>query len=104
MIVRYIIAIFGALAITVGLLVFMSDMTNRYVMEDPIRYFQIMDVFIGPESRRRRRVPVPTDPRLAPDVPDLEFDPLEERPPLDPDETLNLDPQIIQPPVVPESA
>ena len=104
MIARYLIAVIGALAITVGLLIFMSDMTNRYVMDDPIRYFQIMDVFIGPESRRRRRVPAPTDPRLAPDVPDLEFDPLEERPPLDPNETLNLDPQIIQPPVVPESA
>ncbi|NIW24757.1 MAG: hypothetical protein GWN29_09440 [Gammaproteobacteria bacterium] len=104
MIMRYLIAVIGALAITVGLLIFMSDMTNRYVMDDPIRYFQIMDVFIGPESRRRRRVPSPTDPRLAPDVPDLEFDPLEERPPLDPNETLNLDPQIIQPPVVPESA
>ena len=104
MIVRYLIAIIGAAVITVGLLVFMSDMTNRYVMDDPIRYFQIMDVFIGPESRRRRRVPAPTDPRLAPDVPDLEFDPLEERPAVDPDESLNLDPQIIQPPVVPESA
>ncbi len=104
MIARYLIALVGALAITIGLLIFMSDMTNRYVMDDPIRYFQIMDVFIGPESRRRRRVPEPTDPRLAPEVPDLEFDPLEERPTLDPNETLNLDPQILQPPVVPESA
>ncbi len=104
MIVRYLIAVVGALAITIGLLVFMSDMTERYVMDDPIRYFQIMDVIISPESRRRRRVPAPSDPRLAPDVPDLEFNPLDERPALDPDETLDLDPQIIQPPVVPESA
>ena len=60
------------------------------------------------EGAERTRLPVsrrpPADPRLAPDVPDLEFDPLEERPVLDPEESLNLDPQIIQPPVVPESA
>jgi len=104
MIVRFLIAAIGAVVITIGLLIFMSDMTERYVMDDPIRYFQIMDVFISPESRRRRRVPAPTDPRLVPDVPDLEFDPLEERPPFDPGETLDLDPEIIQPPVVPESA
>lgn len=104
MIVRFLIAAIGALAITIGLLVFMSDLTERYVMDDPIRYFQIMDVFISPESRRPRRVRPPSDPRLAPDVPDLEFDPLEGRPALDPGETLDLDPQIIQPPVVPESA
>ncbi|MDH3421169.1 MAG: hypothetical protein OEQ25_12960 [Gammaproteobacteria bacterium] len=103
MIVRYLIALIGGLIITIGLLVFMSGMTERYVMDDPIRYFQIMDVFIGPD-RGRQRVRPPSDPRLAPDVPDLEFDPLEERPVLDPEESLNLDPQIIQPAVVPESA
>ncbi len=103
MIVRYLIAALGGLIITIGLLVFMRGLTERYVVDDPIRYFQIMDVFIGPD-RGRQRVRPPSDPRLAPDVPDLEFDPLEERPALDPQETLDLDPQIIQPPVVPESA
>ena len=103
MIVRYLIAAIGALVITIGLLVFMSDMTNRYVMDDPIRYFQIMDVIIGPD-RGRQRVRPPSDPRLAPDVPELEFDPLQERPAFGPAEELDLDPQIIQPPIVPESA
>jgi len=105
MIVRYLIAAIGALAITIGLLVFMSDMTNRYVMDDPIRYFRIMDVIIGPD-RGRQRVRPPSDPRLAPDVPEVQFEPLQERPLLEPEQEqeLNLDPQIIQPAVVPESA
>jgi hypothetical protein len=104
MIVRYLIAVLGALAITIGLLLFMQDVTQRYVTKDPIRYFRIMDVIYHPD-RGRERVQPPSDPRLAPEVPDLEHDPLREAPrPEADDPTLTIDPELLRPPVVPESA
>lgn len=104
MILRYLIAAIGALAVTIGLLLFMSDVTQRYVTEDPIRYFRIMDVIYNPD-RGRQRVTPPSDPRLAPEVPDLEHDPLREAPLLAPDDpTLTIDPELLRPPVTPESA
>ena len=104
MIVRYIIAVLGALAITIGLLLFMNDVTQRYVTKDPIRYFRIMDVIYSPDSGRRRVQP-PSDPRLAPEVPELEHDPLREAPgaPVD-DPSLSIDPELLQPPRAPEAA
>jgi hypothetical protein len=106
MILRYLIALVGALAITIGLFMFMDDIANRYVLRDPIRYFQIMDVIPAPD-RGRQRVPAPADPRLAPEVPRLEMDdePSGERPvtdPIGPD--VSIEPEITRSPVFPESA
>lgn len=103
MITRYLIAIIGALAITLGLFFFMNDLAQRYVTRDPTRYFQIMDFIPGPD-RGRERVRPPSDPRLAPEVPDLEHDPLRELAPPEPDPALTIDPEILRQPVVPESA
>lgn len=102
MITRYLIAILGALTITLGLLFFMSDIAQRYVTRDPTRYFRIMDYIPGPD---RERVRPPSDPRLAPQVPELEHDPLRERVSPGPsDPSLEVDPEILRRPVVPESA
>jgi len=105
MIVRYLVAVIGALAITIGLFLFMNDVTQRFVTKDPVRYFRIMD-FIPSPDRGRQRVRPPSDPRLAPDMPELEHDPLRESSPgFNPDDpALSVDPAILQPPVAPESA
>ncbi len=104
MFLRYVIAVLGALAITVSLLLFMNDMTQRYVTKDPIRYFRIMDVIYKPD-RGRQRVQPPADPRLAPDVPELEHDPLREAPRVAPeDPALSIDPELLRAPLEPESA
>jgi hypothetical protein len=104
MVLRYVIAALGALAVTIGLMLFMSDVTQRYVTKDPIRYFQIMDVIYNPD-RGRQRVQPPSDPRLAPEVPELEHDPLQEAPRPDPnDPTLTIDPELLRGPVTPEAA
>jgi hypothetical protein len=70
MIIRYVIAVVGAFAITIGLFMFMDDVTERWMLRDPVRYFQIMD-FIPAPARGRERIERPTDPRLAPEVPDV---------------------------------
>jgi hypothetical protein len=104
MIIRYLIATLGALAITIGLLIFMKDVTTRYVNDDPIRYFRILDFIPGPD-RGRERIQPPSDPRLAPSVPELEQEPLEApRQQLDPSPDITIEPEILRAPVVPESA
>ena len=104
MIVRYLIAVLGALAITISLLLFMNDVTQRYVTKDPVRYFRIMDVIYNPD-RGRERVRPPSDPRLAPEVPELEHDPLREAPRATPDDpSLSIDPALLRQPLEPESA
>jgi len=106
MILRYLIAFVGALAITIGLFMFMDDIAQRYVDEDPIRYFQIFDVIPAPD-RGRQRVPPPIDPRLAPELPQIEMDeaPLRERPIAEPSVPgVGIEPEITRSPVVPESA
>ena len=103
MITRYLIATVGALAITLGLMFFMMGVAQRYVTRDPTRYFQITD-FIPAPDRGRERLQPPPDPRLAPDVPELEHDPLRERGPTVPDPTIGIDPEILRQPADPESA
>ncbi len=104
MFIRYLIAFIGAAAITIGLLVFMSGFVERYVTSDPIRYFQIMDFIPGPE-RGSERIRPPSDPRLAPEVPELEQDPLRGAPPaIEIEPGVTIDPEILRQPVVPESA
>ena len=105
MIIRYLIALVGAAAITIGLLMFMNGFTQRYVTRDPIRYFRIMDFIPGPD-RGRQRVKPPTDPRLAPKMPELEHDPLQGAPSDEGEEEpgVTIDPELLRPPVMPESA
>lgn len=103
MILRYLIAFIGAAAITIGLLMFMNGFAQRYVTNDPIRYFRIMD-FIPAPDRGRQRVAPPSDPRLAPEVPTIEPDPLQRGPALEVEPDVPIEPEILRPPVVPESA
>ena len=104
MITRYLIAALGALAITIGLLMFMSDISQRYVTRDPMRYFQIMDFIPGPD-RSRERIKPPSDPRLAPGIPELEQEPVRDKPPsIEVEPGVTIDPEILRQPVVPESA
>lgn len=103
MIIRYLIAVLGALAITIGLLMFMNDVTQRYVRDDPLRYFRIMD-FIPAPDRGRQRIERPTDPRLAPKVPELEPEPLQQEAAPETEPEMEIDPEILRRPVVPESA
>ena len=65
MIPRLLLAAFGAVAITVGLLLLMDDVTSRYILRDPTQYFRITDYIPAPD--RGRQLPdVPVVPQLAP--------------------------------------
>jgi hypothetical protein len=88
MIVRLLVAIFGAAAITIGLFLFMNDVANRFVLRDPTQYFAIAD-FIRAPDRGRQLPEVPVIPEATPDRPQLE---------LDEEELLSAEPV----PVVPE--
>jgi len=73
MISRLLIAAFGAVAITVGLLFFMNDVSNRFVLGDPIKYFSITDYIAAPD--RGRQLPnITVTPELAPIRPQLELE------------------------------
>ena len=70
MISRLLIAAFGAGTITIGLLFFMNDISNRFVLGDPIKYFSITDYI--PAPARGRQLPnitvVPESPPLRPQL------------------------------------
>ena len=71
MIPRLLLAAFGAAAITIGLLLFMDDVTSRYILRDPTQYFRITDYIPAPD--RGRQLPdLPVVPESAPDRPRLE--------------------------------
>ena len=73
MISRILLAMLGAGAITIGLLFFMNDVSNRFVLRDPTQYFAITDYIRAPD--RGRQLPdVPIIPEAAPDRPGLEFE------------------------------
>ena len=72
MIARILVAIFGAAAITIGLFLFMDDVTNRFVLRDPTQYFAITD-FIRAPDRGRQLPEVTIVPETTPDRPRLEF-------------------------------
>jgi len=73
MISRLLIAAFGAVAITVGLLFFMNDVSNRFVLGDPIKYFSITDYIAAPD--RGRQLPnITVTPESAPIRPQLELE------------------------------
>ena len=81
MIPRLLFAALGAIAVTIGLLLVMDDVTSRYLLRDSTQYFRITDYFPAPD--RGRQLPdIPVAPQIAPDRP--EFEHLEEEgPPAD---------------------
>jgi hypothetical protein len=72
-IARLLIALIGAAVITVGLLLFMNEAANRFVLRDPMLYFRIAD-FIPAPDRGRQRPEAPPSPELAPERPQLDFE------------------------------
>ena len=73
MISRLLIAVFGAGAVTIGLLLFMNDVSTRFVLGDPIKYFSITDYISAPD--RGRQLPTITvTPESAPNRPQLDFE------------------------------
>jgi hypothetical protein len=79
MISRLLLAAFGAAAITIGLLLFMDDVTSRYLLRDSTQYFRITDYFPAPD--RGRQLPdVPVVPESAPGRPEFERPEEEELP------------------------
>ena len=85
MIPRLLIAVIGGLAITIGLLMFMDDVTNRYLLRDSTRYFRITDYIRAPDSGRQ--LPdIPVVPEDSPDRPQFDYpqddeQPVDETPP-----------------------
>ena len=72
MLSRILIAIFGATAITIGLLFFMNDISNRFVLRDPTQYFAISDYFRAPDLGRQ--LPdIQVIPEAAPNRPQAEI-------------------------------
>ena len=79
MISRLLVAAIGGLVITIGLLLFMDDVTNRYLMRDATRYFRITDYIPAPD--RGRQLPdVPVAPEAAPNRPEFDYPQEEEQP------------------------
>ena len=79
MITRLLFAVVGAVAITIGLLLFMDDVTGRYLLRDPTQYFRITDYFSAPD--RGRQLPdVPVVPEIAPERPQFEYPQEEDQP------------------------
>ncbi len=79
MIPRLLLAALGGMVITIGLLLFMDDVTNRYLLRDPTQYFRITDYFPAPD--RGRLLPdLPVVPENAPDRPQFEVPPEEDQP------------------------
>ena len=101
MIFRLACAALGGVVVTIGLLLFMDDVTNRYLMDDPMKYFRITDYIPAPD--RGRQLPdVPVIPGSAPDRPlfeysDDELPPADELPPwiLPEEQTPGVEEQMI---------
>tara|TARA_B100000315_G_C14232502_1_gene431643 strand:+ start:158 stop:493 length:336 start_codon:yes stop_codon:yes gene_type:complete len=77
LIIRYVIAFIGAVAITIALLLFMNDLVSHFLLRDPTRYFAITS-FIPAPDRGRQLPDAPPTPTNAPDVPELEYETAEE--------------------------
>ena len=79
MIPRLLFAATGAIAVTIGLLLLMDDVTSRYILRDSTQYFRITDYIPAPD--RGRQLPdVPVVPQVAPDRPEFEHPEEEEQP------------------------
>ncbi len=76
---RVLLAVLGAVVITIGLLLLMDDVTSRYLLRDPTSYFRITDYIPAPD--RGRQLPdIPVVPETAPQRPEAEYPEDEEQP------------------------
>ena len=73
MISRLLIAALGSVAVTIGLLLFMNDVSNRFVLGDPIKYFSITDYIAAPDLGRQLPS-ITVTPESAPNRPRLDFE------------------------------
>jgi hypothetical protein len=71
MVARILIAVVGGFAITVGLLLGMTQATKNFKTMDPTRYFGIVDFVPAPQGRR---VQPPPDAAAPPGRPSLQYD------------------------------
>ena len=72
LVIRYSVAIVGASAITIGMLLFMHDLVSRFLERDPTRYFSITSFIPAPDPGRQ--LPdAPPAPAQAPDAPVVEL-------------------------------
>ena len=79
MVSRLLLAVIGAAAITIGLLLLMDDVTSRYLLRDSTQYFRITDYLPAPD--RGRQLPdVPVVPEAAPERPEFEQPEEEDQP------------------------
>ncbi len=69
---RLLIALVGAAVITSGMLLGMSEVTQKFRDRDTTRYFRIVDFLPAPDGRRRLRRP--TQPDLPPKREDLPYE------------------------------
>ncbi|MGI9259152.1 MAG: hypothetical protein ACR2QQ_09965 [Gammaproteobacteria bacterium] len=70
--IRYSVALAGALAITVAMLLFMNDLVSRFLERDATRYFSITSFIPAPDPGRQ--LPdAPPAPAQAPDAPVVEL-------------------------------
>ena len=72
MIPRFLIAFVGAVAVTIGLFLFMNDVSDRMRLRDGTMYFKITDFIPAPDPGRQLPE-APTLPELRPNVPGLEY-------------------------------
>ena len=72
-VIRYTIAVIGAVSITIALLLFMNDLVNRFILRDPIQYFAITS-FISAPDRGRQLPDAPPTPAVVPNTPELEYE------------------------------
>ena len=76
-IIRYAIAVVGAVSITIALLLFMNNLVGRFLLEDPTRYFAITNYYPAPD--RGRQLPdAPASPAVAPEAPKLDYESTED--------------------------
>jgi len=69
---RLLIALVGAAIITSGMLLAMSEITQKFRGRDTTRYFRIVDFLPTPDGRRRLRRPTQSDP--PPEREDLRYE------------------------------
>lgn len=76
-IIRYAIAVIGAVSITIALLLFMNNLVGRFLLRDPTQYFAITNYYPAPD--RGRQLPdAPASPAVAPDTPELDYESTED--------------------------
>ncbi len=72
LLIRYFVALVGASAITIAMLLFMHDLVTRFLERDPTRYFSITSFIPAPDPGRQ--LPdAPPAPARAPAAPVVEL-------------------------------